>query len=32
MKFEGIRIMTKHFKCDHKTISKYIKSGELKQH
>lgn len=29
MKFEGIRLMSKHFECDHKTINKYIKSGEL---
>lgn len=29
MKFEGIRLMAKHFGCDHKTINKYIKSGEL---
>jgi hypothetical protein len=29
MKFEGIRLMSKHFECDHKTINKHIKSGEL---
>jgi hypothetical protein len=29
MKFEGIRLMAKYLKCDHKTINKFIKSGEL---
>ena len=29
IKFEGIRVMAKHFGCDHKTINKFIKSGEL---
>ena len=29
MKFGDIRLMAKHFGCDHKTINKYIKSGEL---
>lgn len=29
IKFEGIRLMVKHFGCDHKTINKYIKSGEI---
>jgi group I intron endonuclease len=29
MKFEGVRLVAKHFGCDHKTINKYIASGEL---
>lgn len=29
MKFEGIRVLAKYFGCDHKTINKFIKSGEL---
>jgi group I intron endonuclease len=29
MKFEGIRVMAKHFGCDHKTINKFINSGKL---
>jgi len=28
-KFDGVRLTAKHFGCDHKTINKYIKSGEL---
>lgn len=28
MKFEGVRLVAKHFGCDHKTINKYIASGE----
>jgi hypothetical protein len=29
IKFEGIRIMAKHFECDHKTINKFINSEKL---
>lgn len=29
MKFTGIRIMAKHFKCDHKTINKFINADKL---
>jgi group I intron endonuclease len=29
MKFEGIRVMAKHFGCDHKTINKFINSDKL---
>jgi len=29
MKFGGVRLVAKHFGCDHKTINKYIASGEL---
>jgi group I intron endonuclease len=29
MKFEGIKIMAKHFGCDHKTINKFINSEKL---
>jgi group I intron endonuclease len=28
-KFEGIRVMAKHFGCDHKTINKFINSDKL---
>ena len=29
MKFEGIRVMAKHFGCDYKTINKFINSEKL---
>ena len=29
MNFEGIRVMAKHFGCDHKTINKFINSDKL---
>ena len=29
MNFEGIRVMAKHFGCDHKTIKKFINSDKL---
>lgn len=29
MKFGGVRLTAKYFECDHKTINKYVKSGEL---
>lgn len=29
MKYTGIRIMAKHFKCDHKTINKFINTDKL---
>lgn len=29
MKFSGIRVMAKHFGCDHKTINKVIDTDKL---